>query len=48
MGVCLNLTASSVIDTNEIVVFCKKQKKGEYNQRFVMVFVLKENKDWGL
>lgn len=45
MGICdLNLTASGVVDTNETVVFYKKLKKDAYNLKFVMVFVLRENK----
>ena len=43
----MNLTASDVIDTNETVVFYKKQKRDAYNQRFVTVFVLSENKKRG-
>lgn len=43
MGVCLNLTASSVIDTNEIVVYSRKQRKDEYSQKFKTGFAQKEN-----
>ena len=39
MGVCLKLAASDVVDTNEIVVFYRKQKKVEFKKKLIMEFV---------
>lgn len=38
MGVCLSLAASDVEDTNEIVVFYRKQKRVEFKKKLVMEF----------